>query len=215
MLQSRHHECLAPATRNLSGCIVSPVRRPRLERGGRRFESCHPDQLPIESIPTQLLTPHHGADAYSVGHGAVTPRSASSVVVRIHVAPPRSIGPLAQLADATLSNGGCSGFESRVAYQKIKAPLAEFGIRAGLRNQILPVRVRGGAPITDSWQNGIAPVLKTESLCEPRGVGSIPTLSARKVARVAMGRLAKPQPVGNRREGSIPSPSAICPKGEA
>ena len=28
----------------LSGCIVSQVRRPALEVGGRRFESCHPDQ---------------------------------------------------------------------------------------------------------------------------------------------------------------------------
>jgi hypothetical protein len=34
--------CVAPV---LSGCIVSPVRRPALEAGGRRFKSCHPDQL--------------------------------------------------------------------------------------------------------------------------------------------------------------------------
>ena len=92
-LYSAHHG-RTTATRNLSpGCIVSPVGRPRLERGGRRFESCHPDQYrSIESIPTQLLTLHHGADAYSVGHAAVTRRSASSVVVRIHVAPPNTAG---------------------------------------------------------------------------------------------------------------------------
>ena len=29
----------------LTGCIVSQVRRPALEVGGRRFESCHPDQF--------------------------------------------------------------------------------------------------------------------------------------------------------------------------
>lgn len=34
--------CVAPV---LSGCIVSPVRRPALEAGGRRFKSCHPDQI--------------------------------------------------------------------------------------------------------------------------------------------------------------------------
>ena len=34
--------CVAPA---LSGCIVSPVRRPALEAGSRRFKSCHPDQI--------------------------------------------------------------------------------------------------------------------------------------------------------------------------
>ena len=209
-LQCAHHERLAPATLNLSGCIVSPVRRPRLERGGRRFESCHPDHLPTQSIPTQLLTLHHGADAYSVGHAAVTRRSASSVVVRIHVAPPSSIGPLAQPADATPSKGGCSGFESRVAYQ-VHCPAGGIGIRAGLRNQILPVRVRGGAPVaTGGWQSGNAPVLKTEMVSEPGRVGSIPTppAIAWSVARVAMGRLAKPQPVGNRREGSTPSRSA-------
>jgi hypothetical protein len=167
---------------------------------------------------------------------AVTREHASSSVVRIHHAPPvkRSRGrrqsaglisqryvvqlhglqprngPLAQLADAAPSNGEGSGFDSRAAYQDL--PRWRNGIRAGLRNQILPVRVRGGAPeATDGWQSGNAPVLKTEMVSEPGRVGSIPTPSAIdwSVARVAMGRLAKPQPVGNRREGSIPSRSAI------
>ena len=44
----------SPASKNLvrfacrnqfSGCIVSPVRRPILEVGGRKFKSCHPDHL--------------------------------------------------------------------------------------------------------------------------------------------------------------------------
>ena len=30
---------------NLSVCNVSQVRRPALEVGGRRFESCHTDQI--------------------------------------------------------------------------------------------------------------------------------------------------------------------------
>lgn len=55
---SGHHE-RTPATRDLSGCIVSPVRRPRLERGGRRFESCHPDHtnesLTLYAGLTQLV----------------------------------------------------------------------------------------------------------------------------------------------------------------
>ena len=30
---------------HITGCIVSQVRRPALEVGGRRFESYHPDQF--------------------------------------------------------------------------------------------------------------------------------------------------------------------------
>ena len=117
------------------------------------------------------------ADAYSVGHRAVTPRSASSVLVRIQVAPPSFIGPLAQPADATPSKGGCSGFESRVAYQDL--PRWRNGIRAGLRNQILPVRVRGGAP-----SKRAAP-RRAQSGLENRGIrkgdGSIPSPPANGV----------------------------------
>lgn len=117
-LQCTHHERLAPATLNLSGCIVSPVRRPRLERGGRRFESCHPDHL-----------------------------------------------------------------------------------------QILPVRVRGGALSYGQCRAGHKAVLKTVGVRDGAWFDSF-TARQWSVARVAMGRLAKPQPVGNRREGSIPSRSA-------
>ena len=38
----RRKACVAPFP---SGCIVSPVRRPALEAGGRRFKSCRPDQF--------------------------------------------------------------------------------------------------------------------------------------------------------------------------
>ena len=34
----------AIGTKNLSECNVSQVRRPALEVGGRKFESCHSDQ---------------------------------------------------------------------------------------------------------------------------------------------------------------------------
>ena len=171
MAQFAHYERIAPATANQSGCIVSPARRLALEARGRRFKSCHPDHFTTQA----LLTLHQGADAYSVGHRAVTPRSASSVLVQIQVAPPHKrsrgrrqsaglisqrytvqlrglqpIGPLAQPADATPSKGGCSGFESQVAHQYL--PRWRNGIRAGLRNQILPVRVRGGAPSTSLAQ---------------------------------------------------------------
>ena len=180
MAQCEHHE--PTATLDLTWVYCQPGRRPRLERGGCRFESCHPDQ-PI-TIPTQsVLTLRHGANTHSVGYRAVTPRSASSVLVRIQVAPP-SIGPLAQLADAAPSKGDRSGFESRAAYQ-VDCLAGGIGIRAGLRNRILRVRVLP----KDSWQNGIAPVLKTVSLREPGGVGSTPTLSAK-------GRLPERQWVG-------------------
>lgn len=207
-LQCAHHERLAPATRNLSGCIVSPVRRPRLERGGRRFESCHPDHLSTRPIALELLTLLHGADAYSVGHAAVTRRSASSVVVRIHVAPPirprwrnrQSRQP--QTLDVLGSNPR-RGTRHKPGWQwkLVHLPALEAGL--------LRVRISPRAPNTDGWQSGNAPVLKTEMVSEPGRVGSIPTPSAtRKVARAAMGRLAKPQPVRERRRGSIPLPSA-------
>lgn len=38
-------------------------------------------------------TPHKGEDAHSVGHAAVTRRSASSVLVRIQVSPPQTARP--------------------------------------------------------------------------------------------------------------------------
>ena len=57
VLHCSHHVSHATATTDLPGCIVSPVRRPLSESGGRRFKSCHPDHTPIQSIPTQLLTP--------------------------------------------------------------------------------------------------------------------------------------------------------------
>lgn len=208
-LYCAHHERLAPATRNLSGCIVSPVRRPRLERGGRRFESCHPDHSPTQSIPTQLLTLHHGADAYSVGHAAVTRRSASSVVVRTHVAPPDT------RAAAAIGSRAC--FKRRMFGVRIPggAPLKpgwqwKLVHLPALEAGLLRVRISPRAPFTDGWQSGNAPVLKTEMVSEPGRVGSIPTPSAIawKVARVAMGRLAKPRPAGNRRERSTRSPSA-------
>ena len=175
MSQCSHHDRIASTTADdlQPGCS-SVGRVLALEARCRRFESCHPDQSTIATH--SLLTLHHGADTHSVGYAAVTRRSASSVLVQIQTAPPH-IGPLAQSADATPSKGGCSGFDSQVAYQVL--PRWRNGIRAGLRNQILPVRVRGGAPVTDSWQNGIAPVLKTVSLSEPGGVGSTPTLSAK------------------------------------
>lgn len=209
-LQSLRHERLAPATLNLSGCIVSPVRRPRLERGGRRFESCHPDHLPTQSIPTQLLTLHHGADAHSVGHAAVTRRSASSVVVRTHVAPPSTS------AAAAIGSRAC--FKRRMFGVRIPggAPLKpgwqwKLVHLPALEAGLLRVRISPRAPErTDGWQSGNAPVLKTEMVSEPGRVGSIPTPSAIawKVARVAMGRLAKPRPVRKRRERSTRSPSA-------
>lgn len=78
---------------------------------------------------------------------------------------------------ASLKRSSCPGSNPGSA-TKFK-PRWRNGIRAGLRNRILRVRVSGGAPVKDSWQNGIAPVLKTVSPREPGGVGSIPTLSAR------------------------------------
>ena len=184
-LHCAHHERLAPATLNLSGCIVSPVRRPRLERGGRRFKSCHPDHHPTQAIATQLLTLHHGADAYSVGHGAVTPRSASSVLVQIQVAPPKQ-GPLAQSVDAAPSKGEGSWFESMTGHHKSQ-PRWRNGIRAGLRNQILPVRVRGGAPETRAVPSRAQSGLENRGIRE--GDGSIPSLPAK-------GRLPERQWVG-------------------
>ena len=210
-LYSAHHG-RTTATRNLSpGCIVSPVGRPRLERGGRRFESCHPDQYrSIESIPTQLLTLHHGADAYSVGHAAVTRRSASSVVVRIHVAPPKSSAAAAIGSRACFKRrmfgvripGGAPDHTPRWQWKLVHLPALEVGL--------LRVRISPCPQNTDGWQSGNAPVLKTEMVSEPDRVGSIPTPSAIawKVAREAMGRLAKPRPVRKRRERSTRSPSA-------
>ena len=49
---AQHANASAPIA-NCPGCTVSPVRRPRMERGGRRFESCHPDHTP-DSSPQEL-----------------------------------------------------------------------------------------------------------------------------------------------------------------
>jgi hypothetical protein len=46
-----------------TGCSVSQVRRPSLELGGRRFESCHPDQhfaaRHNRETKTMIITANH------------------------------------------------------------------------------------------------------------------------------------------------------------
>lgn len=184
MAQCTHHEPTATRDRS-SGCNVSQVRRPRLERGGRGFESLHPDH-PIRARATlQLLTqPFKGWCQSGNGRGC-NPRAWLDhrwfESIPAHHIEHRSIS-----GEISWLSPNADGFESRTVYQA--SPAGGIGIRAGLRNQILRVRVSGGAP-KDSWQNGIAPVLKTESLREPGGVGSTPTLSAK-------GRLPEWQRVG-------------------
>ena len=185
MPQCAHHDRIASTTaEDLQPGCSSVGRVLALEARCRRFESCHPDQSTIATH--SLLTLHHGADTHSVGYAAVTRRSASSVLVRTQTAPP-NIGPLAQSADATPSKGGCSGFESQVAHQDF-CPADGIGIRAGLRNQILPVRVRGGAP-----SKRAAP-RRAQSGLENRGIrkgdGSIPSPPATQKRKRPAGRFS-------------------------
>lgn len=130
----------------------------------------------------------------------------------------------------------CRWFES-ITLHHTRSPADAIGSRDSLKRRMFLVRVQGGIPdrarlgelanppaleAVDSrfeseaghqirmvGRMAIAPVLKTEMLCEPRYEGSNPSPSAiRKTAREVRGQTAKLRPVRDGRIGSIPMSSA-------
>lgn len=227
-IQSTHHERASTTAEDLQPGCSSVGRVLALEARCRRFESCHPDQSTIATLA--ILTPYKGRCRSGNGRGC-NPRACKFIGGSIPSRPTTQAQPgktairwphkpeiqgstpwaatkqraVGETVNATPSKGGHCRFDSCTAYQDL--PRWRNGIRAGLRNQIFGVRVPGGAP-----SKRAAP-RRAQSGLENRGIrkgdGSIPSPPAKwSVAREAMGRLAKPQPVGNRREGSIPSRSA-------
>ena len=184
-VQSAHHERASTTAEDLQPGCSSVGRVLALEARCRRFESCHPDQSTIATLA--ILTPASGWCQSGNGRGC-NPRACKFIGGSIP-SQPTTVRAVGETVNATPLKGGHCRFDSCTAYQDL--PRWRNGIRASLRNQILRVRVPGGAP-----SKRAAP-RRAQSGLENRGIrkgdGSIPSPPAKwSVARVAMGRLAKP-----------------------
>lgn len=170
-LQCAHHERIASTTADDRPGCSSVGRVLALEARCRRFESCHPDQSTIATHAI-LTQPFKGWCQSGNGRGC-NPRACKFIGGSIP-SQPTTVRAVGETVNATLSKGGHCRFDSCTAYQYL--PRWRNGIRAGLRNQILPVRVRGGAPSKRAVPR------RAQSGLENRGIrkgdGSIPSRSA-------------------------------------
>ena len=139
---SAHHERIASTTaEDRPGCS-SVGRVLALEARCRRFESCHPDH-PTIATHAILTQPFKGWCQSGNGRGC-NPRACKFIGGSTPPQPTtiRAVGETVNAASSKEVN-----FQVRILNgPPDHCPAGEIGIRSGLRNRFLPVRVRGGAP---------------------------------------------------------------------